>query len=39
LQAQQLNPHSRETDLALGRLSQKGFWAHAHGWWRQLFDQ
>ena len=37
LQAQQLNPHSRETELALIRLSHKGLWAHVRGWRRQLF--
>ncbi len=35
LQAQQLNPHSRETDLALLQLSRKGFWARLRGWLRQ----
>jgi len=35
LQAQQLNPHARETDLALLQLSRKGFWARLRGWLRQ----
>ena len=39
LQAQQLNPHSREADLALIRLSQKGLWARVRGWWRQHFNR
>jgi tetratricopeptide (TPR) repeat protein len=39
LQAQQLNPHSSEANLALAQLSQKGLWAHARGWWRQLFNR
>jgi len=37
LQAQQLNPNSRETELALVQLSKKGLWAHLRGWRRQLF--
>jgi len=37
LQAQQLNPHAREADLALLELSRKGFGARLRGWWRQLF--
>ena len=39
LQAQQLNPHSRETDLALIQLSGKGLGARVRGWWRQLFNR
>jgi hypothetical protein len=39
LQAQQLNPHSHEADLALIQLSQKGLWARVRGWWRQLFNR
>ena len=39
LQAQQLNPHSHEADLALARLSQKGLWARMRGWGRQLFNR
>jgi tetratricopeptide (TPR) repeat protein len=39
LQAQQLNPHSREADLALVRLSQNGLWARLRGWCRQLFNR
>jgi len=39
LQAQQLNPHSSEIDLSLIELSQNGFWAHARGWWRRLFNR
>ena len=39
LQAQQLNPHAREADLALIQLSQKGLWARVRGWWRQLFNR
>ena len=39
LQAQQLNPHSSEANLALAQLSQKGLWARARGWWRQLFNR
>jgi len=39
LQAQQLNPHSREADLALVQLSQKGLWARVRGWWWQLFNR
>jgi tetratricopeptide (TPR) repeat protein len=38
-QAQQLNPHCNETNLALLRLSQKGLVAHLGGWWRQLFNR
>jgi tetratricopeptide (TPR) repeat protein len=39
LQAQQLNPHCRETGLALLQLSQKGWGARLAGWWRQLFNR
>jgi Flp pilus assembly protein TadD len=39
LQAQQLNPHSRETELALGQLAGKGLWAHLRGWWRRPFNR
>jgi tetratricopeptide (TPR) repeat protein len=39
LQAQQLNPHSRATELALLQLSQKGFWARLRGWLRQSFNR
>lgn len=39
LQAQQLNPHCRETDLALLQLSQKGLGARLGGWLRQLFNR
>jgi tetratricopeptide (TPR) repeat protein len=38
-QARQLNPQCREADLALGRLSQAGFWARTRDWWRQLFNR
>jgi len=34
-----LNPHAREADLALIRLSQKGLWARVRGWCRQLFNR
>jgi tetratricopeptide (TPR) repeat protein len=36
-QAQQLNPHCREADLARIRLSKTGIWARVRGVWRQLF--
>ena len=39
LQAQQLNPDSREADSALIQLSQKGIWTRALGRWRQLFNR
>jgi tetratricopeptide (TPR) repeat protein len=39
LQAQQLNPHSHETDRALIQLSRKGLWAHLRGWGRRLFNR
>jgi len=39
LQAQQLNPHSHEADLALVQLSQKGLGARLRGWWWQLFKR
>jgi hypothetical protein len=39
LQAQQLNPHAPEADLALIQLSQKGFLARVRGWWWQLFNR
>ena len=39
LQAQQLNPHSSEADLALVRLSQNGLGARLRGWCRQLFNR
>ena len=39
LQAQQLNPHAHEVDLALIRLSQKGLWARVRGWGWQLFNR
>lgn len=39
LQARQLNPNCRETELALSRLSHTGFWKRAGGWWRRLFNQ
>jgi len=39
LQAQQLNPHSRETELALNQLAQKGLWAWTRGWWRRPFNR
>jgi hypothetical protein len=39
LQAQQLNPHSSEADLALVRLSQNGILARLRGWCRQLFNR
>jgi hypothetical protein len=39
LQAQQLNPHSSEADLALVRLSQNGLGARLRGWYRQLFNR
>jgi hypothetical protein len=39
LQAQQLNPHASEADLALVRLSQNGLWARLRGWCRQLFNR
>ena len=38
LQAQQLNPHSHETDLALLQLSRKGLWARVRGWLRQPIE-
>jgi tetratricopeptide (TPR) repeat protein len=37
LQAQQLNPHCRETGLALIQLSRKGLGARLGGWWRRWF--
>ena len=39
LQAQQLNPHAHEADLALIQLSQNGLWSRLRGWWRQLFNR
>jgi tetratricopeptide (TPR) repeat protein len=39
LQAQQLNPYSSEADLALVRLSQKGWGARLRGWRHQLFNK
>jgi tetratricopeptide (TPR) repeat protein len=39
LQAQQLNPHAPEANLALIQLSQKGFLARLGGWCRQLFNR
>ncbi|MGB7748028.1 MAG: tetratricopeptide repeat protein [Verrucomicrobiia bacterium] len=39
LQAQQLNPHDREADLALIRLSQKRLGKRVRGWCRQLFNR
>lgn len=38
-QAQQLNPHSSEADLALAALSQTGLWQRLRGWGRQLFHR
>ena len=39
LQAQQLNPHAPESDLALIQLSQKGLLARLGAWCRQLFNR
>ena len=36
-QARQLNPHCREADVALTRLSQTGFWTRTRDRLRQLF--
>ena len=38
-QAQQLNPHCTEVDLALAGLSGTGLWRRACGWWRGLFQR
>lgn len=37
-QAQQLNPHCSEVDIALTQLSQTGIWTRLRGWGRQLFN-
>jgi len=37
-QAQQLNPHSSEVKVAMGRLSEIGLWSQVRGWWRRLFN-
>jgi len=39
LQAQQLNPHASEADLALIQLSQKGFLARLGSWCRHLVNR
>jgi tetratricopeptide (TPR) repeat protein len=38
-QALQLNPHSSEVKVALGRLSEIGLWSRLRGWWRRFFNR
>ncbi len=38
-QALQLNPHSSEVKVALGRLSEIGLWSQLRGWWRRFFNR
>jgi tetratricopeptide (TPR) repeat protein len=39
LQAQQLNPHCSEVNVALTRLSGTGLWPRVRGWWRRLLSR
>jgi tetratricopeptide (TPR) repeat protein len=39
MQAQQLNPHCSEVNVALARLSGSGVWLRARGWWRRLLSR
>jgi tetratricopeptide (TPR) repeat protein len=39
LQAQQLNPHAHEADLALMQLSNRGLWSRVRGGFRRLFNR
>jgi tetratricopeptide (TPR) repeat protein len=38
-QANQLNPHCSEADMALVKLDSIGLWPHLRGWWRGLFNR
>jgi tetratricopeptide (TPR) repeat protein len=38
-QALQLNPYCYEASIAATQLSQTGFWARMHSWWRELLKR